>query len=138
MNYNIYLVGLERDILTQISSLLYTTFSNSDFVVTYTMRIPENPFSPYFFKFLLQGSQRENGSKFIVDFDGTCKPSDRDIYISYEKVGVIYYNDHKHYWPITGYLLKKMGDISPGYITGYLLENNLHDELNLFRNFFNI
>lgn len=137
MNYNIYLIGLQRDLITEISSLLYTTFSNSDFIVTYTFEIPENPFSPYCYKFILQGSQRNNGAKIIVDFDNLYKPNEKDTYISYINTGINYFNDHKHYWPITGYLLKMMGDISPGYITGYLLENTLNEELNLFRSFFN-
>jgi hypothetical protein len=85
----------------------------------------------------LQGSQRNNGAKIIVDFDNLYKPNEKDTYISYINTGINYFNDHKHYWPITGYLLKMMGDISPGYITGYLLENTLNEELNLFRSFFN-
>jgi hypothetical protein len=137
MNYNIYLIGLHRDLVIKISSLLHTTFINSDFVVSYTMKVPENPFDPYLYKFLLQTTQKDIDAKLIVDFDNLCEKDEKNFYISYKDVGTIYYNDHKHYWPIVGYLLKKLGDISPGYITGYLLENNLQEELNLFRNFFN-
>jgi hypothetical protein len=137
MNYNIRLLGLQRKIITKITTLLYTTFTNSDYAVTCTLRVPENPFTPYSYNFILQGSQKNNDLFIIVDFDNLYKPDKRATYISYVNIGITYYHDHKHYWPITGYLLKKMGDISPGYITGYLLENNLQEELNLFRNFFN-
>ena len=69
MNYNIYLIGLHRDLVIKISSLLHTTFINSDFVVSYTMKVPENPFDPYLYKFLLQTTQKDIDAKLIVDFD---------------------------------------------------------------------
>ena len=137
MNYNIYLIGLHRELINKISSLLYTTFINSDFVVSYTIKIPENPFEPYFYKFLLKVTQNDIDAKLVVDFDNLCEKDEKYVYISHNNVGTKYYNDHKHYWPIVGYLLKRLGDISPAYITGYLLENNLQEELTLFRNFFN-
>ena len=74
MNYNIYLIGLERDILTQISSLLYTTFSNSDFVVTYTMRIPENPFPLTFLNSYYKGAKEKMVLNLSLTLMGHASP----------------------------------------------------------------
>ncbi|MDY6820889.1 MAG: hypothetical protein SVN78_04625 [Deferribacterota bacterium] len=138
MNYTLYLIGLNRLLTHRISTLLYTSIKNSDYKVCTFLTLPKHQYYPLIYTFNIYGSKKDDKIDILVDFDYKVKKYKDIIYLSYNELNIRYNKEQKHYWSITGKLLTYLEDVSPAFITGFLVENNKKEELALFREFFKI
>ena len=130
MNYRLVVSGYRFDIYDDCVKLLIKSASESDYVIDITGYEKASPFSPDIVTIFLKGSAKEKYKKIIIDFDNVIlNPVDYDIILSPKLFSIPALPNGQHYWGILGVLLKIIDDISPAYITGYLLENNLQKEL---------
>jgi hypothetical protein len=116
---------------------MYLSFTSSDYITECFIEAPNNPKTAISYIFCISGSSNNDISKIIVDLDGVVVEKFTNPYVSYKTLDIPYNKLFKHYWAISGYLLKKFEDVSPAYITGYLIERDLQEELQLFRSLYN-
>jgi len=136
MNYCIKMFGIHRKIFDKTSRLLLKTFAESDYFVHTHSGIPENYFAPLKLMINIIGSQKNTFKYIFVDFDNLLTSSDDEKeVISPNNLNVKYSPSGLHYWAVTGRLFLLIEDISPAYISGCLLEENLEKELAYFRKF---
>lgn len=136
MNYYIKMFGIHRKIFDKTAKLLLQTLAESDYSVKTYSKIPENYFSPVKLNIKIKGSQKNTFRHIFVDFDNTLlNPEIYDSCITPDLPGIEYSPTGSHYWAITGRLFHFVEDISPAYISGCLLEENLKNELSYFRKF---
>ncbi len=136
MNYHLYLFGIHRETFDIIAKLLIQTFRESDYVLNTFSKIPENYYSPLSLRLSVTGSKKEEYEKIVLDFDNVVIQKDGAFnIISPNSIEIPYAPDASHYWGVTGKLFKTINDISPAFISGYLLSAKLKKEIELFRKF---
>ncbi len=134
MNYRIFLSGHRFETYHSCVKLLSYTASQSDYVVDIEGFAKSTPYSPIRNNMLLKGSSKDIYSDIIIDFDDLVKENikRKSINISPSTLEIEPLPDAVHYWKAMGAVFKVISDLSPAYITGYLLEKNMKKELEAF------
>lgn len=134
MNYRIFLNGYRFATYDSCIKLLIYSAEQSDYIVDIEGFEKYTPFAPAKNNILLRGSSREIYSDIIVDFDNLLinANDNRTIIISPSTLEINALPDTLHYWSAMGAVFKIISDLSPAYVTGYLLEKNMKKELEAF------
>jgi|Wag4MinimDraft_11_1082651.scaffolds.fasta_scaffold05023_2 hypothetical protein len=136
MNYHLYLFGIHRETFDIIAKLLIQTFRESDYFLKTFSKIPENYYSPLSLRLSVTGSKKEEYEKIVLDFDNVVALNDGTFeIISPKSLEISYSPDASHYWGVAGKLFAMINDISPAFISGYLLSAKLKNEIELFRKY---
>lgn len=134
MNYRIFLAGYRFKTYDDCIKLLSYSASKSDYIVDIEGLERNTPYSPQKNYMLLKGSSKNIYSDIIIDFDdlvGNIENS-KTIAVSPSTLEIDQTPDAVHYWRAIGAVFKIISDLSPAYVTGYLLENNMKKELEAF------
>lgn len=134
MNYRIFLAGHRFQAYHDCIKLLTYSASQSDYVVDIEGFEKNTPSSPLKNHILLKGSSKNIYSDIVIDFDdlvGSVE-NDKTITVSPSTLEADPTPDAVHYWKAMGVVFKIISDLSPAYITGYLLEKNMKKELEAF------
>ncbi len=138
MNFHIEIVGNKFDDIKTCMQLLHQSAKESDYAIDIKGHRRLSPYSPMHTEVILTGSAVKSYTKIVVDFDDLVNGSlEQAIVISPSIISADISPDSTHYWAIFGCLIKITGDISPAYVTGYLLEKNMKKELEAFTAFSN-
>ena len=134
MNYRIFLAGHMFQTYHDCSKLLTYSASQSDYVVDIEGFEKNTPYSPLKNYILLKGSSKNIYSDIVIDFDDLVGSvgDDKTITVSPSTIEAEPAPDAVHYWKAMGVVFKIISDLSPAYITGYLLEKNMKKELEAF------
>lgn len=135
MNYLIHFAGREYDIYdTVVKFFIYST-EHSDYLIDLYANGKDTPFSPMSNGIYLKGSQKNDHHDLFVDFDGDMIMSNKVIHITPNTLELPE-NAYKYrYWAVLGTLYYIIEDISSAYVTGYLLENKMKQELEVFSSY---
>ena len=134
MNYRIFLAGHRFQTYHDCIKLLTYSASQSDNVLDIEGFEKNNPSSTIKNHILLKGSSKNIYSDIVIDFDdlvGSVE-NDKTITVSPSTLEADPTPDAVHYWKAMGVVFKIISDLSPAYITGYLLEKNMKKELEAF------
>ena len=134
MNYRIFLAGHMFQTYHDCIKLLTYSASQSDYVVDIEGFEKNTPYSPLKNYILLKGSSKNIYSDIVIDFDdlvGSVE-NDKTITVSPSTLEADPTPDAIHYWKAMGAVFKIISDLSPAYVTGYLLEKNMKKELEAF------
>lgn len=131
MNYRIYFIGLNRDLIHTIIKLFILTAEEGDYLVNVSSKLPDNPFYPLCYEVMLKGSEKNGFVDIHVDFDNYLMGVNTDLSPSTLMINID--RDGKHYWYMLGLLFKKIDDLSTAFITGYLVDKKMDPELKNFR-----
>lgn len=136
MNYRIFLAGYRFKTYDDCIKLLSYSASKSDYLVDIEGFERNTPYSPQKNCMLFKGSSKNIHSDIIIDFDDIISntESNKNIVISPSTLEIDPLPDAVHYWRAIGAVFKIISDLSPAYVTGYLLENNMRKELEAFNN----
>ncbi len=134
MNYRIFLNGYRFSTYDDCMKLLIYSAEQSDYIVDIEGFEKTTPYSPAKNYILLKGSSKEIYSDIIIDFDNLLINAnyDKAITISPSTLETSPLPDAVHYWMSIGAVFKIISDLSPAYVTGYLLEKNMKKELEAF------
>lgn len=134
MNYRIFLAGHMFQTYHDCIELLTYSASQSDYVVDIEGFEKNTPYSPLKNYILLKGSSKNIYSDIVIDFDDLVGSvgDDKTITVSPSTIEAEPAPDAVHYWKAMGVVFKIISDLSPAYITGYLLEKNMKKELEAF------
>lgn len=134
MNYRIFLAGHMFQTYHDCIKLLTYSASQSDYVVDIEGFEKNTPYSPLKNYILLKGSSKNIYSDIVIDFDDLVGSvgDDKTITVSPSTIEAEPAPDAVHYWKAMGAVFKIISDLSPAYITGYLLEKNMKKELEAF------
>ncbi len=134
MNYRIFLSGHRFETYHNCVKLLSYTASQSDYIVDIEGFELNTPYSPIQNRILLKGSSKDIYSDIIIDFDDLVVKNikERSITVSPSTLEIEPLPDAVHYWRAMGAVFKIISDLSPAYVTGYLLEKNMKKELEAF------
>lgn len=134
MNYRIFLAGNMFQTYHDCIKLLTYSASQSDYVVDIEGFEKNTPYSPLKNYILLKGSSKNIYSDIVIDFDDLVGSvgDDKTITVSPSTIEAEPAPDAVHYWKAMGVVFKIISDLSPAYITGYLLEKNMKKELEAF------
>ena len=134
MNYRIFLVGHMFQTYHDCIKLLTYSASQSDYVVDIEGFEKNTPYSPLKNYILLKGSSKNIYSDIVIDFDDLVGSvgDDKTITVSPSTIEAEPAPDAVHYWKAMGVVFKIISDLSPAYVTGYLLEKNMKKELEAF------
>lgn len=134
MNYRIFLAGHMFQTYHDCIKLLTYSASQSDYVVDIEGFEKNTPYSPLKNYILLKGSSKSIYSDIVIDFDDLVGSigDDKTITVSPSTMEAEPAPDAVHYWKAMGVVFKIISDLSPAYITGYLLEKNMKKELEAF------
>lgn len=136
MNYEIFMTGAHFDTFDIIVKLFIHSSNESDYKVKCFSSAPDNFKSSMRLKIKLTGSLKNQAEYIMVDFDHMVVDVPEEcFYLSPDKLDVEYSANASHYWHLLGALISKLQDVSPAYITGYLLENEMEKELAVFRKY---
>ena len=123
MNYRIFLNGYRFSTYDDCIKLLIYSAEQSDYIVDIEGFEKTTPYSPAKNYILLKGSSKEIYSDIIIDFDNLL------INANYDKAITISPSTLE---TSIGAVFKIISDLSPAYVTGYLLEKNMKKELEAF------
>lgn len=137
MNYRITIGGYRFKTYDECVKLLVHSAKQSDYIVHVQGFSVKTPVSPKLVEITLTGSSKKIYHNIALDFDGVFIDCNAEIILNPEIVGMTSTPDSVHYWALTGVLCKVIRDISPAYVTGYLLEENMKKELEVFTKFSN-
>lgn len=134
MNYRIFLSGNKFETYHNCIKLLSYTAYQSDYVVDIEGFGQNTPYSPLKNHIFLKGSSKDISSDIVLDFDDLVKNNvlDKTITVSPSTLETEPTPDAIHYWKAMGAVFKIISDLSPAYVTGYLLEKNMKKELEAF------
>lgn len=137
MNYRIFLNGYRFSTYDDCIKLLIYSAEQSDYIVSIKGFEKTTPFSPSKNHILLKGSSKEIYSDIIIDFDNLLINTNYDnaITIAPSTLETDPFPDAVHYWKSMGAVFKIINDLSPAYVTGYLLEKNMKKELEAFNSY---
>lgn len=136
MNYTLISSGYRFKIYEECSKLLLYSASQSDYIIDIESYERLSPYSPVKNTITLTGSSKKNYQPIIMDFDGIIKTTiPNAIILSPSNVELPSTPDCIHYWAIMGSIFKIINDLSPAYVTGYLLERNMKKELEVFNTY---
>lgn len=134
MNYRIFLAGYRFKTYDDCIKLLTYSASQSDYLVDIEGFERNTPYSPFKNYILLKGSSKNIYSDIVIDFDELIENvgSEKTITVSLSTLETEPAPDAVHYWKAMGAVFKIISDLSPAYVTGYLLEKNMKKELEAF------
>ena len=134
MNYRIFLAGYRFKTYDDCIKLLTYSASQSDYLVDIEGFESTTPYSLYKDYILLKGSSKNIYSDIVIDFDELIENigSEKTITVSPSTLETEPAPDAIHYWKAMGAVFKIISDLSPAYVTGYLLEKNMKKELEAF------
>lgn len=134
MNYRIFLAGYRFKTYDDCIKLLTYSASQSDYLVDIEGFERNTPYSPFKNYILLKGSSKNIYSDIVIDFDELIENvgSEKTITVSPSTLETEPAPDAVHYWKAMGAVFKIISDLSPAYVTGYLLEKNMKKELEAF------
>ncbi len=134
MNYRIFLNGYRFSTYDDCIKLLIYSAEQSDYIVEIEGFEKTTPYSPSKNYIILKGSSKEIYSDIIIDFDDLLINAnyDKAITIAPSTLETEPLPDAVHYWKSMGAVFKIISDLSPAYVTGYLLEKNMKKELEAF------
>ncbi len=134
MNYRIFLAGYRFKTYDDCIKLLTYSASQSDYLVDIEGFERNTPYSPFKNYILLKGSSKNIYSDIVIDFDELIENigSEKTITVSPSTLETEPAPDAIHYWKAMGAVFKIISDLSPAYVTGYLLEKNMKKELEAF------
>ena len=136
MNYSVILCGKYFETFDTIVKLLITSGEESDYQVKTYSYMPNNLKAPLMIETKLIGSLKNEFESIVVDFDNIVLNTNKDsIYLSADSLDIKYNFSATHYWHLFGNLFNKIQDISPAFVTGYLLEKDMKEELSIFRQY---
>lgn len=135
MNYKLIIGGYRFKTFDECIKLLIYSAKESDYITQVKGFQGLSPVSPNVINLYLTGSTKKVYNDIVLDFDNIFKDEYAGIVLNSEVLGIDVEPNGLHYWGIVGALCKVISDISPAYVTGYLLEKNLKKELDLFTKF---
>jgi hypothetical protein len=134
MNYDITLYALNNSAFDTIIRLLIESAEGSDYKVkTYAGKVL-SPMSSIAFSLYLEGSSNPEAFKLSLDVDDVAETGMDAVYISPSRIG-LGIERGKHHWGIAGTLFRVVPDLSPAYITSYLLDKKMNREMALFKQY---
>ena len=135
MNYNVLFCGLMCKTFDTIMRLIIESAKESDYLVNIITRPLLAPYSVISAEMNLVGSAKKDMVKIVIDYDNVYIGGQVDIHLTPKIMGSAQSDDQCHYWGVIGGLLKIISDISPAYITSYLIEQNMSAELAIFKQY---
>lgn len=135
MNYRLILGGYRFTVFDECIKLLIHSAKESDYITQVVGTQGLSPVSPNIITLYLTGSAKKTYNDIVVDFDNIFKSEVSGISLNPDVLSLDSEPNGSHYWGIMGALCKVISDISPAYVTGYLLEKNLKKELDIFTKF---
>lgn len=133
MNFRLNISGCRFNNFNDCVKFISYSASQSDYIVSIEGFKRLTPFSPYFNKIELTGSSKKTYKDIILDMDDIfIKSPGGNIFLSPEILELPVTEKGIHYWGILGALFKIVGDISPAYVTGHLIEKGMKRELEIF------
>ncbi len=135
MNYNIKICSLLNGTFDTVTRLLIESAREADYVVnTYASKVCSS-FSSIKLEMHLIGSSRKDMIDAVLDFDSVYTGPKSEIHITPLLLDLSRSATGKHYWGVAGTLFRIVPDLSPAYVTSYLLDKNLSDELALYKQY---
>lgn len=139
MNYRIFTTGIYTETYDKCIKLLLHSAKASDYLVSVDGFEKLTPHGAEKHLITLKGSSKNIYSDIAIDFDNLIRhkveQSSKSITLSAETLEVDIQPNMMHYWSIIGAIFKIISDLSPAYVTGYLLENNMKQELDAFNSY---
>lgn len=133
MNFRLTMSGCRFNNFDDCVKFISYSASQSDYIVSVEGFKRLTPFSPYFNRIELTGSSKKVYKDIILDMDDIfIKSPNGNIFLSPEILELSVTESGVHYWGMLGALFKIVGDISPAYVTGFLLEKGMKKELDIF------
>lgn len=134
MNFRIFTTGKNFKVYDQCIKLLVYSAEQSDYIVKIKGFHRNGHCSAKTNEILLKGSSKDTFVNIVIDYDGivTDTKYEKTIVISPESLELFANPEGYHYWASIGALFKIINDLSPAYVTGYLLENNYKKEMESF------
>lgn len=137
MNFRLNISGYRFARFDDCVKFISYSANQSDYVVSSRGYCRLSPFSPYLNEIKLIGSAKQNYRDIVLDMDNVIEKSFGDVaFLSPEILEIKIEPDGSHYWGMLGAFFKLVGDISPAYVTGFLLENHMKKELEIFNNLY--
>ncbi|MDR2869127.1 MAG: hypothetical protein LBV04_01630 [Deferribacteraceae bacterium] len=138
MNYCLIFCGYRNEIFDTVVRLMLESARESDYLLSTKTQELRAPYSSLALSAKLVGSARPEVLTVILDFDHVyveqpvidSKPT---VILSPKKLGIEMKDDSLHYWGVAGAILKIISDLSPAYVTSYLIDKDMNDEMNLFK-----
>lgn len=131
MNYKVFIIGQNRELINLIMKLFLITAKEADYAVKVESSLPENLFEPIYYIVYLKGSEKNSFKEIVLDLDDMSAIENKDF--SPSKLMINRDKNSMHYWYIFGNLFRSIEDLNPAYVTGYLLEQKKELELKYFR-----
>ena len=135
MNYNIFFCGLMCKTFDTIMRLLIESAKESDYLVSTIAKPLLTPYSVIAVETYMVGSSKKERVKIVVDYDNVYTGEPVAIHLTPRIMGVDQTDDQCHYWGVIGGLFKIISDMSPAYITSYLIDQNMNAELAIFKQY---
>ncbi len=135
MNYNIRFCGLMCKSFDTIMRLMIESARESDYLVTTVTRPLLAPYSVIMAEMQMVGSSKKDLMKIVVDFDDVYTGEAVAMHLTPKAMDIDQADDQCHYWGVAGGLFKIIPDISPAYITSYLIDQNMNAELAMFKQY---
>lgn len=137
MNFRLNMSGCRFARFDDCVKFISYSAHQSDYIVSVKGYKRLSPFSPYYNEIKLNGSAKQTYKDIILDMDNVIeKCFGNDAFLSPEILEIKIEPDGSHYWGMLGAFFKIVGDISPAYVTGFLLENHMKKELEIFNNLY--
>ena len=134
MNYRIFMTGKNFKIYDECVKLLVYSAEQSDYIVKINGFHRGGTCSAKTNQIILKGSSKDIFTDIIIDYDGIVidYKNQNAIVISPDSLELHVSPEGNHYWSSIGALFKIINDLSPAYVTGYLLENKNKKEMESF------
>lgn len=133
MNFRLIIGGRRFIYFDELVKFICYSASHSDYVVSSLGFKRLTPYAPYINEIKLTGSSKKEYVNIVLDMDKVITNFSREaIFLTPDILEITPDEKGTHYWGMMGALFKMVGDISPAYVTGYLLEKNMKKELDIF------
>jgi len=135
MNYNVIFCGFMCATFDSIMRLMIESAKEADYLVTTVTKQLLSPHSVITAEMRLVGSSRKELMKIVIDYDNVYISEPVATHLTPKTMCTEQKDDQCHYWGVIGGLFKIITDISPAYITSYLIDNNMNAELAVFKQY---
>ena len=135
MNYNVFFCGLMCKTFDTLMRLIIESVRESDYLVSTVTRPLFAPHSVIAVEMSMVGSAKKDWTAIVVDYDNVYIGEPVVMHLMPKIMGVGQLDDQRHYWGVIGGLFKIISDISPAYISSYLIEHNMSAELAIFKQY---
>lgn len=133
MNYHIRFTAKNNSNFDTILRLFIESAQESDYMVQTVAHKVLSPYSSIMLEVMLIGSSKQTHNDVVADFDCVYKGETKSIMLNPNVLGIRQNPAFSHRWAVAGAVFKIVPDLSPAYITSYLLENKLTEELSYFK-----